>query len=71
MLAQANIVNTAQPKDAEIVPQTFKGKLQPLINQAQTKKVPKKSQAGVESALVQSLKSGDQDNIDWVIKHEV
>ena len=78
MISQATVISLAESNPSialtvSVPPSVYKGKLEPLIKSAKAKgqDVAGKSQAALESALVQSLKSGDQANIDWVLQHNV
>ena len=73
MANQAAVISLAEsaPAVTSIVPPSiYKGKLTPLIKSA-AKPGSEKSNAAISSALVQSLKSGDQANIDWVLNQDV
>lgn len=76
MLDQASAINLAASNSSvaatsTVPPSFYKGKLLPLIEKARKETKGKKSEVAITSALVQSLKSGDQSNIDWALAQDV
>jgi len=65
------VANSSLASTSTVPPSFYKGKLMPLIEKARKELKQKKSEVAITSALVQSLKSGDQSNIDWALAQDV
>jgi hypothetical protein len=76
MFNQASAINltatdSSLASTSTVPPSFYKGKLMPLIEKARKELREKISDVAITSALVQSLKSGDQFNIDWALAQDV
>lgn len=76
MIDKASVINLKETNSSSaatstIQPSIYRGKLLPLIEKAKTEIKQAQSDVAISSALLQSLKSGDQTNIDWALAQDV